>query len=182
MQGELIEFNSKLHKIINFRNSQIAKLKEELVQLRGPLPNDSSYELLEDAHGIESETESLSNLNSPLINIWIPSAFLRSEKSGSHHVYQIYIRIKNEEWNIFRRFSHFYNLNSKLKQKYPITTTISFPKKKAIGNKDSKFVEARRQLLQDYLRQLVNTVSKIGRDLSLKPCKETLIRAIPFLG
>jgi hypothetical protein len=37
MHGELMEFNSRLHKIINFRNSQIAKLKEELVQLRGPV-------------------------------------------------------------------------------------------------------------------------------------------------
>jgi hypothetical protein len=37
----------------------------------------------------ESEADSLSSLNLALINIWIPSAFLRSDKSGSHHVYQV---------------------------------------------------------------------------------------------
>jgi sorting nexin-29 len=48
---------------------------------------------------------------------------------------KVYIQIKNEEWNIYRRFSHFYNLNSKLKEKYNIISTISFPKKKTLGNK-----------------------------------------------
>jgi sorting nexin-29 len=86
---------------------------------------------------LESDVASLNNSNMPLINIWIPSVFLRSDKSGSHHVYQVYIQIKNEEWNIYRRFSHFYNLNSKLAEKYPIISTISFPRKKAIGNKVS---------------------------------------------
>lgn len=38
----------------------------------------------------ESDAESLSNLNSTLVNIWIPSAFLRSDKSGSHHVFQVF--------------------------------------------------------------------------------------------
>lgn len=128
-----------------------------------------------------SDIESMNNLNSPLINIWIPSAFLRSNKSDSHHVYQIYIRIRDEEWNIYRRFSHFHNLNSKLKEKYPGLNTFKFPKKKAIGNKDAKFVENRRKMLQDYLRQTVNKVSQLDRDLSLKPCRETLSKTIPFL-
>lgn len=90
---------------------------------------------------IDSDSVSVSNqLATALISIWIPSAFLRSEKSGSHHVYQVYIRIKDEEWNIFRRFSHFYTLHTKLKEKYAIVTTLNFPKKKAIGNKVTSLI------------------------------------------
>ena len=39
----------------------------------------------------------------PLINIWIPSVFLSGSGSTTHHVYQVYLRIRNEEWNIYRR-------------------------------------------------------------------------------
>ncbi len=99
------------------------------------LPMDQMVEMAQENLSLESDIASLTNSNLPLINIWIPSVFLRSEKSGSHHVYQVYIQIKNEEWNIYRRFSHFYNLNNQLAEKYPVISTISFPKKKAIGNK-----------------------------------------------
>ena len=36
-------------------------------------------------------------------------------------------------------------------------------------------------MLQDYLRSVVNKISQIDDDLSLKPCRETLSKAIPFL-
>lgn len=37
MHGELMEFNSRLHKILNFKTIQIEKLKQELTELRGPV-------------------------------------------------------------------------------------------------------------------------------------------------
>ncbi len=37
MHGELMEFNSRLHKILNFKTMQIEKLKTELTELRGPV-------------------------------------------------------------------------------------------------------------------------------------------------
>ena len=37
MHGELMEFNSRLHKILNFKTLQIEKLKSELTELRGPV-------------------------------------------------------------------------------------------------------------------------------------------------
>jgi hypothetical protein len=49
-------------------------------------------------------------------------------------------------------------------------------------SKDSKFVEKRRKQLQDYLRKIINIVNRSDKDLSMKPCRETLIRAIPFLS
>lgn len=37
MHGELMEFNSYLSKQLFIKNQQIVKLKEELVELRGPV-------------------------------------------------------------------------------------------------------------------------------------------------
>jgi sorting nexin-29 len=90
MHGELMEFNSRLHKILNFKTLQIEKLKQELIELRGPLPNEMMLnETYDESFSMMSDIESLTNLNGPLINIWIPSAFLRTNKSDSHHVYQV---------------------------------------------------------------------------------------------
>ncbi|CAF0886504.1 unnamed protein product [Brachionus calyciflorus] len=179
MHGELMEFNERLQKMLNFRNIQVKNLVAELTELRGPLPEDLSNGVDDP---LNTDNESLINLSLTLINVWVPSAFLRSDKSGSHHVYQIYLRVKDEEWNIYRRFSHFYSMHSKLKQEYPAIGSISFPKKKTIGNKDNKFVEDRRKQLQVYLRRLINLISQLDKDLSMKPCRETLIRAMPFFS
>ena len=46
-------------------------------------------EIVDETFSIVSDIENISNLNSTLINIWIPSVFLRSSKSESHHVYQV---------------------------------------------------------------------------------------------
>ena len=176
MHGELMEFNDRLQKMLNFRNAQVKNLINELTELRGPLPDEINMD-----ESIDFEQNSVSSsVNLALANVWIPSVFLRSEKSGSHHVYQVYLRVKEEEWNIFRRFSHFYSLHSSLKEKYPQIGAISFPKKKTIGNKDNKFVENRRKQLQIYIRKLLDFISHTDKDFNMKPCRETLIRAVPF--
>lgn len=186
MHGELMEFNSKLHHMLNFRTSQVEKLKLELIELRGPLSADQMNEMdqengLDQSYDAPSLSTSLT-IPSTFINIWIPSVFLRSENKASHHVYQVYIQIKDEEWNIYRRFSHFYNLNQSLTTKYPIISTVPFPKKKAIGNKDEIFVEKRRKQLQGYLRLVLNKLLTLDKDLNAKPCRESLTKAVSFLS
>ena len=44
----------------------------------------------------------------PLIHIWVPSVFMSGSGQNTHHVYQVYLRIREEEWNIYRRYSEFY--------------------------------------------------------------------------
>lgn len=44
MHGELMEFNSRLHRTLNFKNLQIEKLKNELVELRGPVRHILSFD------------------------------------------------------------------------------------------------------------------------------------------
>lgn len=49
--------------------------------------------------------------------------------------WQVYIRIKDDEWNIYRRYTEFRSLHHKLQNKYPQVRAYNFPPKKAIGNK-----------------------------------------------
>lgn len=50
-------------------------------------------------------------------------------------VLQVYIRIKDDEWNVYRRYAEFRSLHQKLQNKYQQVRTFNFPPKKAIGNK-----------------------------------------------
>ncbi|EPY76375.1 hypothetical protein CB1_001431019 [Camelus ferus] len=54
----------------------------------------------------------------------------------------VYIRIKDDEWNIYRRYTEFRGLHHKLQNKYPQVRAYNFPPKKAIGNKVTVFAVA----------------------------------------
>lgn len=127
----------------------------------------------------ETHSHSLQSLPQPLIHVWIPTAFLSGGFKGkSHHIYQIYIRIKEEEWNVYRRYSQFYALHKFLKDKHSCISEFEFPPKKAIGNKDSKVVQERRKKLEFYLRNVINYIQTQYSDLSNK---QKLIAVLPFL-
>lgn len=117
--------------------------------------------------------------NCPLISIWIPTAFMAGQpKSSSHHIYQVYVRIKDEEWNVYRRYSQFYGLHKLLKKNYPIIRTFDFPPKKTIGNRDAKLVQERRKRLEHYLRCVINAIQNEHGVTD----KRSLVTALPFLG
>nr|KAF6442372.1 sorting nexin 29 [Rousettus aegyptiacus] len=174
MHGELIEFNERLHRALVAKEALVSQMRQELIDLRGPVPGDLSQ---------TSEDQSLSDFeisNRALINVWIPSVFLRGKATNAFHVYQVYIRIKDDEWNIYRRYTEFRSLHHKLQSKYPQVRAYSFPPKKAIGNKDAKFVEERRKQLQDYLRSVMNKVIQMVPEFAASPKKETLVQLMPF--
>ncbi|KAM4632571.1 sorting nexin-29-like [Discoglossus pictus] len=174
MHGELMEFNERLHRTLISKEVLVAQMRQELIDLRGPVPGDLSQ---------TSEDPSLSDFeisHRALINVWIPSVFLRGKSANAFHVYQVYIRIKDEEWNIYRRYAEFRSLHHKLQSKYPHVRTFTFPPKKAIGNKDAKFVEERRKQLQNYLRNVMNKVIQTVPDFAAKPNKEGLTQLMPF--
>ncbi|XP_014385262.1 PREDICTED: sorting nexin-29-like [Myotis brandtii] len=93
---------------------------------------------------------------------------------------QVYIRIKDDEWNVYRRYTEFRSLHHKLQNKYPQVRAYNFPPKKAIGNKDAKFVEERRKQLQSYLRSVMNKVIQAVPEFAASPKKETLVQLMPF--
>uniref|UniRef100_A0A2K5JUX8 Sorting nexin 29 n=1 Tax=Colobus angolensis palliatus TaxID=336983 RepID=A0A2K5JUX8_COLAP len=174
MHGELIEFNERLHRALVAKEALVSQMRQELIDLRGPVPGDLSQ---------TSEDQSLSDFeisNRALINVWIPSVFLRGKAANAFHVYQVYIRIKDDEWNIYRRYTEFRSLHHKLQNKYPQVRAYNFPPKKAIGNKDAKFVEERRKQLQNYLRSVMNKVIQMVPEFAASPKKETLIQLMPF--
>ncbi|XP_074136687.1 sorting nexin-29 isoform X1 [Sminthopsis crassicaudata] len=174
MHGELIEFNERLHRALIAKEALVSQMRQELIDLRGPVPGDLSQ---------TSEDQSLSDFeisNRALINVWIPSVFLRGKAANAFHVYQVYIRIKDDEWNVYRRYAEFRSLHHKLQNKYPQVRAYSFPPKKAIGNKDAKFVEERRKQLQNYLRNVMNKIIQAVPEFAANPKKETLIQLIPF--
>ncbi|CAL1283396.1 unnamed protein product [Larinioides sclopetarius] len=182
MHGELMEFNERLHRLLLQRETAIRRLKEELIDLRGPLPDDNQTS--DDDMSITSDYDASSQTATlrPLINVWIPSAFLTGKSADVHHVYQVYVRIRDDEWNVYRRYAQFYALHKILKKKDPIVNTFDFPPKKTIGKKDAKVVEQRRRRLQHYLRCVLNWLLQTNGDISNSPDKETFISLLPFFS
>ncbi|GIZ04664.1 sorting nexin-29 [Caerostris extrusa] len=180
MHGELMEFNERLHRLLLQRETAIRRLKEELIDLRGPLPDDNQTS--DDDLSITSDYDASSQTATlrPLINVWIPSAFLTGKTADVHHVYQVYVRIRDDEWNVYRRYAQFYALHKLLKKKDPIVNTFDFPPKKTIGKKDAKVVEQRRRRLQHYLRCVLNWLLQTNTDISNSPDKDTFISLLPF--
>uniref|UniRef100_A0A8C7DQ57 Sorting nexin 29 n=1 Tax=Oncorhynchus kisutch TaxID=8019 RepID=A0A8C7DQ57_ONCKI len=135
MHGELIEFNERLYRSMMAKDHLIIQMKQELIDLRGPVPGDLSQ---------TSDDPSLSDFETAhraLINVWIPSVFLQGRAANAYHVYQVYIRILDNEWNVYRRYTEFRALHNHLRSQFPQVDNFSFPPKKTIGNKDARFVE-----------------------------------------
>uniref|UniRef100_A0A8C6PE89 Sorting nexin 29 n=1 Tax=Nothobranchius furzeri TaxID=105023 RepID=A0A8C6PE89_NOTFU len=169
MHGELIEFNERLYRSLMAKDHLIVQMRQELIDLRGPVPGDLSQ---------TSEDPSLSDFETAhraLINVWIPSVFLQGRAANAYHVYQVYIRILDNEWNVYRRYAEFRELHNHLRIQFPQVDTFSFPPKKAIGNKDAKFVEERRKQLQGYLRTVMNKLIQTLPEFTAHPTKETLL-------
>ncbi|KAJ0060141.1 hypothetical protein NL108_003955, partial [Boleophthalmus pectinirostris] len=174
MHGELIEFNERLYRSLMAKDHLIVQMRQELIDLRGPLPGDLSQ---------TSDDPSLSDFETAhraLINVWIPSVFLQGRAANAYHVYQVYIRIHDNEWNVYRRYTEFRELHNLLRAQFPQVDTFNFPPKKALGNKDAKFVEERRKQLQCYLRMVMNKVVQTLPEFSTRPTKETLLTLLPF--
>jgi len=181
MHGELVEFNDRLHRVISQKESIIRRLREELVELRGPFPEIPAG-MDDDQISISSDMSSVHSIahgpNRTLINIWIPTAFMAGQPKSSHHVYQVYVRVKDEEWNVYRRYSQFYGLHKLLRKSYPIIRTFDFPPKKTIGNRDASLVQERRKRLEHYLRCIINAMQT---EHGLTD-RKSLIAILPFLG
>ncbi|XP_053367004.1 sorting nexin-29 isoform X2 [Clarias gariepinus] len=174
MHGELIEFNERLYRSLMAKDNLIGQMRQELIDLRGPVPGDLSQ---------TSDDPSLSDFETAhraLVNVWIPSVFLQGRAANAYHVYQVYIRILDNEWNVYRRYAEFRALHNHLRGRFPLVDTFSFPPKKAIGNKDAKFVEERRKHLQCYLRMVMNKLIQTLPEFTACPTKETLLQLLPF--
>ncbi|KNC22825.1 hypothetical protein FF38_08060 [Lucilia cuprina] len=113
--------------------------------------------------------------------ITIPHTKLHKSKpaTGSFHLYEIHITMRQnlEHWSIWRRYSDFNKLHKSLLKTHPSVSSVEFPPKKRFGNMNIKFVEERRQQLQIYLLNLVETLPQV------EACKTKaeLQKVFPFL-
>ncbi|XP_034097479.1 sorting nexin-29 [Drosophila nasuta] len=111
--------------------------------------------------------------------ITIPQVKLvKTQRSGSHYVYEIHITMRQqlEHWTLFRRYNEFNKLHKSLLRTHPNISSIEFPPKKHFGNMNLVFVEERRQQLQIYLLNIVETLPQV------EGCKTKgeLQKAFPF--
>ncbi|XP_050672741.1 sorting nexin-29-like [Leptidea sinapis] len=112
------------------------------------------------------------------VKVYIPSAFLVGKKSHSYHVYQIFVKVGQEEWNVYHRYAKFYELHTQLKKCHPDIASYNFPPKKALRKRDARLVEQRRALLQAYLRHVLLVLPEL-RDCT---SRAQLITLLPFFG
>ncbi|QQP48928.1 Uncharacterized protein FKW44_009405 [Caligus rogercresseyi] len=188
MHGELLEFNEHLQKCLNNKDVLLRRYIDELELLRGPIELEAPEDTSEDVLSVDSLPATR-----PLISIWIPSVFLSGKYNNSssapsctptpsskHHVYQVYLRIRDEEWNVYRRYSEFHALNKHLKKAESTVGSFDFPPKKSLGHRTDKVVEDRRARLQVYLRRVIHLMLKKNSSLADSPSKSTLTRLLPF--
>ncbi len=100
----------------------------------------------------------------------------------THHVYQVYLRIRSEEWNVYRRYRDFHSLHRELRSQESTVAAFDFPPKKTVGNRSEKVAEERRKRLQAYLRRVVNLVVQSNPSLAARPSKESVTALMPFFA
>ena len=61
---------------------------------------------------------------------------------------------KQGNWEGIRRYNEFFKLHEKLEQRWPGIPIPCLPPKKAIGNKDVKFINERRFYLERFLKKM----------------------------
>ncbi|XP_061112131.1 sorting nexin-16-like [Conger conger] len=77
------------------------------------------------------------------------------EERAKFTVYKILVRKGQESWVVFRRYTDFSRLNSKLKDKFPGFSFSLPPKRWFKDNYDTEFLEERQLGLQVFLQNLV---------------------------
>lgn len=114
--------------------------------------------------------------------------------------FQVYIRLKFSEWNVYRRYADFDRMHKELVKKDPAISQFRLPPKRKFGHKvcfhiylqpqpcalrdllqEKAFVEERRKQLEAYLRLMVNYVVRNFPEFqAVSVNKETLGQMIPF--
>jgi sorting nexin-29 len=147
MHGELLELNDRLQRDLAHKDTYITRLINTLWGAGVQVPTPA----IPMAKSPEQPTTSSGDHNE-FVSVWIPSVIKRGRGPEAHHIYQVFVRIRDQEWNVYRRYAEFREFHKQLQQCIPEIASFHFPPKKALGNKSVQLVEERRQRLQEYLR------------------------------
>lgn len=122
----------------------------------------------EDLH---SSRESLSSFEMPVVQATVNKSFTLSahisntgicqDHGKSYAVYLVSVLKKTSDgtdtsWDVYRRFSDFYDLHSYLQSKYDSLSGLVLPSKKTFDNMNKEFLEKRKVGLNTYLQTLLN--------------------------
>lgn len=69
--------------------------------------------------------------------------------------YKIVVKVGPVQWDVYHRYSDFVELHDRLVTDHGVSKEL-LPPKKVIGNKTTKFVEKRREALNEYLKNVFN--------------------------
>ncbi|XP_066157818.1 sorting nexin-13-like isoform X1 [Euwallacea fornicatus] len=112
---------------------------------------------------IESRVEEEKNLELKtgdfVLNVNIIETGIVCEKGKTFGIYAVRVSRQYstgylEEWHIYRRYSDFYDLHTKIKEKYSGLSKIAFPGKKTFHNMDRAVLERRMKMLGHYMSEL----------------------------
>jgi len=78
---------------------------------------------------------------------------IKPQLHGSHIVYHVQGADKQGPWEGVRRYNHFFSLAEALSKRWPGLVIPHVPSKKAIGNKEVKFIYERKYYLERFLRK-----------------------------
>ncbi|CAH0748160.1 unnamed protein product [Diatraea saccharalis] len=162
-------------------DEEVSQYERKLVQVA-----EMHAELMEFNQHLQKRVQELENtslmeiLECPESNVkvHIPTTFLVGKKTHSYHVYQIFLKVGQEEWNVYHRYAKFHELHTQLKKCHPDIAAYKFPPKKTLRKRDAQLVEQRRVALQAYLRHVVLVLPEL-RDCTTRA---HLITLLPFLG
>ncbi|XP_050429845.1 sorting nexin-13 [Adelges cooleyi] len=70
---------------------------------------------------------------------------------------RVYMSGKEENWHVYKRYSDFYDLYQRVKDKYPELGRLSFPAKKTFHNADRRVLEKRMMMLNQFIHNLLKS-------------------------
>ncbi|KAJ0180475.1 hypothetical protein K1T71_003879 [Dendrolimus kikuchii] len=176
-----IEIGKALNSPNNSDSDEISKYENKLIQVA-----EMHAELMEFNQHLQRRLQDLESISAveildyPESNVkaYIPTAFLVGKKTHSYHVYQIFLKIGQEEWSIYHRYAKFHELHTQLKKCHPDIATYKFPPKKTLRKRDAHLVEQRRVALQAYLRHILLVLPELRECTS----RASLVALLPFFG
>lgn len=147
------------------------RMKKELLELELQLQLDKSEKVSRRrsyAFSVESDDLENSSKRSLLqyhshratkIKISIPAYYLRGAGWSSYHVFEISIKIRQEEWSVYRKYQQFRDFHYEMCIRYPEISSLILPPSKWIGFRSEPFVMQRKIQLERYLKAFIAIVT-----------------------
>ncbi|XP_070179569.1 kinesin-like protein KIF16B isoform X2 [Littorina saxatilis] len=164
------------------REKEIQKLKSsherELRQLRAKLEQSNGLSKSNPYGNAGAPDSSMENRRKlvrqlstvgppPTVEVTIPNYALRGAGRDSHYEYEVKMKIGDESWSVFRRYSKFRELHQTMKKKHPNVEILVFPPRK-LFHKTERVAAERRVMLEQYLSNLVELCQRC-KDSPLHP-------------